>query len=191
MLNLFDKGRSHRSVRLNSQYFGLFFNLRDKSQIDVIAWQMYPNKVKFLRESFEDATKQPYTYLLTTTQKKLIAKHRHLFQQVTTRQVSIKTKRKLLTQWGNGFSPIPISFTLFSRHFTVCSLASNIAAFLKLDISKRRIAQPTIVETDSTVKSGIAYCCFQSVKIIEIWGNCEFWNLEFYWDKWSPFWKWL
>ncbi len=62
--NLFDKGRSHRTVSLNAQYFVLFKNPRDKSQIDVIARQMYPNKVKFLRESFEDATKQPYSYLL-------------------------------------------------------------------------------------------------------------------------------
>ena len=62
--NLFDKGRSHRTVSLNAQYFVLFKNPRDKSQIDTIARQMYPGKVKFLRDAFQDATKEPFTYLL-------------------------------------------------------------------------------------------------------------------------------
>ena len=62
--NLFDKGRSHRTVSLNAQYFVLFKNPRDKSQIDTIARQMYPGKVKFLRDAFQDATKLPFTYLI-------------------------------------------------------------------------------------------------------------------------------
>jgi hypothetical protein len=62
--NLFDKGRSHRTVSLNAQYFVLFKNPRDKSQIDTIARQMYPGKVKFLRDAFQDATKQPFSYLI-------------------------------------------------------------------------------------------------------------------------------
>ena len=62
--NLFDKGTSHRTVSLNAQYFVLFKNPRDKSQIDSIAKQMYPGKVKFLRDAFQDATKEPFTYLL-------------------------------------------------------------------------------------------------------------------------------
>ena len=62
--NLFDRGRSHRTVSLNAQYFVLFKNPRDKSQIDSIARQMYPGKTKFLREAFQDATKQPFTYLV-------------------------------------------------------------------------------------------------------------------------------
>ena len=62
--NLFDKGRSHRTVSLNAQYFVLFKNPRDKSQIDVIARQMYPGKGKFLRDAFVDATKNPFSYLL-------------------------------------------------------------------------------------------------------------------------------
>lgn len=62
--NLFDKGKSHRTVSLNAQYFVLYKNPRDKSQIDSIAKQMYPGKVKFLRDAFQDATKEPFTYLL-------------------------------------------------------------------------------------------------------------------------------
>ena len=62
--NLFDHGRSHRTVSLNSQYIVLFKNPRDKSQIDILARQMYPHKMKFLREAFQDATKQPFSYLV-------------------------------------------------------------------------------------------------------------------------------
>ena len=62
--NLFDKGRSHRTVSLNAQYFVLFKNPRDKGQIASITRQMYPNKVKFLIDSFQDATKEPFSYLL-------------------------------------------------------------------------------------------------------------------------------
>ena len=61
--NLFDKGKSQRTVSLNSQYFVLFKNPRDKSQIDVLARQMFPKNTKFLVGSFLDATTKPYGYL--------------------------------------------------------------------------------------------------------------------------------
>ena len=61
--NLFDKGKSHRSVSLNAQYLVLFKNPRDCAQVQCLARQMYPNKTKFLVDSFTDATKEPYGYL--------------------------------------------------------------------------------------------------------------------------------
>jgi len=62
--NLFDKGKSHRTVSLNAQYIVLFKNPRDKSQIDTLGRQMFPNQSKFLIDAFDDATKEPYGYLL-------------------------------------------------------------------------------------------------------------------------------
>lgn len=61
--NLFDKGRSHRTVSLNAQYIVLFKNPRDKSQLQVLARQMFPTRTRFLTAAFEDATTEPYGYL--------------------------------------------------------------------------------------------------------------------------------
>ena len=62
--NLFDKGRVHRTISLNSHYVILFKNARDKGQIRTLAQQVFPNKVKFIVEAFEEATKEPYGYLM-------------------------------------------------------------------------------------------------------------------------------
>ena len=62
--NLFDKGSQHRKVSLNTQYFVIFKNPRDSGQIRSIASQMYGKNSKFLVDSFENATKEPYGYLL-------------------------------------------------------------------------------------------------------------------------------
>lgn len=62
--NLFSKEKSHRTVSLNTQYIVLFKNPRDKSQITTISRQMFPNRTRFLTESFEDATRQAYGYLV-------------------------------------------------------------------------------------------------------------------------------
>ena len=62
--NLFDKGKDHRGVSLNSQYISVFRNPRDKLQIDILARQMYPTSRVFLVDAFHDATKEPFGYLL-------------------------------------------------------------------------------------------------------------------------------
>lgn len=62
--NLFDKGRAHRTVSLNAQYIILFKNPRDKSQLQMLARQMFPTRSRFLASAFEDATRDPYGYLL-------------------------------------------------------------------------------------------------------------------------------
>jgi hypothetical protein len=41
----------------------LFKSPRDSSQITHLAKQMYPSNVKFMQESFNDATAKPYGYL--------------------------------------------------------------------------------------------------------------------------------
>ena len=62
--NLFDKGRSQRTVSLNTQYMILFKNPRDQGQIDALGRQMYPNTKRFLSSVFADATSKPYGYLV-------------------------------------------------------------------------------------------------------------------------------
>jgi hypothetical protein len=62
--NMFAQGRAMRSVALNAQYYVLFRNPRDRTQISYLARQMFPNRRQFLVEAFEDATRRPYGYLL-------------------------------------------------------------------------------------------------------------------------------
>ena len=62
--NLFPPGKQSRTISLNSHYMFVFKNPRDALGISTLARQMYPNNTKFLLESFQDATKKPYSYLL-------------------------------------------------------------------------------------------------------------------------------
>ena len=62
--NLFYGSKQNRTISLNAQYFVLYKNARDANQVAYLARQMYPNKSKFMLEAFQDATKQPFTYLL-------------------------------------------------------------------------------------------------------------------------------
>lgn len=62
--NLFHQGREMRNVGLNTDYYCLFKSPRDSSQITHLAKQTHPRHVKFLQESYADATAIPHSYLL-------------------------------------------------------------------------------------------------------------------------------
>lgn len=62
--NIFSKGKFTRTLNLNSHYLILFNNPRDKLQINTLARQMFPGKVNFFMEAFEDAASKPHGYLL-------------------------------------------------------------------------------------------------------------------------------
>ena len=51
-------------MSLNAHYLVIFKNPRDANQLATLARQMYPGSSKFLIESFGDATRKPYGYLL-------------------------------------------------------------------------------------------------------------------------------
>jgi hypothetical protein len=61
--NLFSKGKYSRTISLNCNYLIVFNNPRDRSQIQFLARQMYPNNPQFLNECYIDATKNKYGYL--------------------------------------------------------------------------------------------------------------------------------
>lgn len=61
--NIFHQAKCMRNVSLNCHYLILMKNPRDRSQIYCLARQLYPSNPKFLLEAFEDATKEPYSYL--------------------------------------------------------------------------------------------------------------------------------
>ena len=62
--NIFHRGKELRDVSLNCHYLVLFKSPRDSSQINHLAKQMFPGHVKYMQESFQDATSRPYGYLL-------------------------------------------------------------------------------------------------------------------------------
>lgn len=62
--NLFHQGKHSRTISLNSNYFVLFKSPRDKMQISVLASQMFPTQRSYFLQSFNDATKDPYSYLI-------------------------------------------------------------------------------------------------------------------------------
>ena len=61
--NLFFNSPIMRTISLNSHYIILMKNPRDKSQIRVLAHQMYPGNNKFFIDSYNDATQEPYSYI--------------------------------------------------------------------------------------------------------------------------------
>lgn len=62
--NMFDQGKSSRTVSLNSHYTVVFRNLRDQSQFRTMARQLLPMNAQWLIDSFTDATVKPYGYLV-------------------------------------------------------------------------------------------------------------------------------
>ena len=62
--NVFDKGKVHRTISLNSQYIILFKNPRDQGHVRSLAQQVYPNQVKYFISAFQDATEQNHGYLV-------------------------------------------------------------------------------------------------------------------------------
>ena len=80
--NLYQSGKNARTIALNTWYLVLFKNLRDASQITHLAKQMYPGQGSILKESYEDATKVPYGYLVIDSSPQANIKYRlrtHIF----------------------------------------------------------------------------------------------------------------
>lgn len=75
--NLFSQGKFFRTISLNSNYMVLFKNPRDKSQINVLARQIFPNNVGFFLESFSDAVEnQSHSYLFLDLKQQTLEKNR-------------------------------------------------------------------------------------------------------------------
>ena len=73
--NLYNKGKENRTISLKTHYLVLFKNPRDAAQISHLGRQIFPDKTKYFRDAFVDATSRPYGYLLidlrTTTPDEL------------------------------------------------------------------------------------------------------------------------
>ncbi|MEL7181508.1 MAG: hypothetical protein AAFN63_16915 [Pseudomonadota bacterium] len=63
MQNLFPPGKESRTRSLNTHYYCLYKNPRDKSQVEFLARQILPRNPKALINVFEAATEKPHSYL--------------------------------------------------------------------------------------------------------------------------------
>ena len=62
--NLYNKGKENRTISLNMHYLVLFKNPRHSAKVVHLGRQIYPNRSKYLKESFMVATSRPHGYLL-------------------------------------------------------------------------------------------------------------------------------
>jgi hypothetical protein len=62
--NIFSKNKVFRDISLNGTYVILFKNPRDSSQVVNFAKQFAPGCIKYVIDSYKDATKVAYSYLL-------------------------------------------------------------------------------------------------------------------------------
>lgn len=61
--NLFPGGKEARTRSLNTHYYVIFKNPRDKLQFEILARQISPTHSKSLIAAYEDATRNPHGYL--------------------------------------------------------------------------------------------------------------------------------
>lgn len=92
--NIFSKGKFSRDITLNSSYMIIFRNPRDQQQLQILSRQIYPNNSRFLIDSFEDATKLPYGYLLLDLKQSTENRNRIQTGILPTQQRIIFTERK-------------------------------------------------------------------------------------------------
>jgi len=62
--NMYGQGKSARTIALNCWYMVLFKNIRGTSQIQTLGRQLFPGKAHTLTDAFDDATKEPFGYLI-------------------------------------------------------------------------------------------------------------------------------
>ena len=62
--NVYNQGKSQRTISLNSHYSVVFRNGLDASQFRTMAYQICPNDGKWLVDSFTEATSKPYGYMV-------------------------------------------------------------------------------------------------------------------------------
>ncbi len=62
--NYYNKNIHQRTININTVYNIFMKNPRNKLSILQLAKEIFPGKLKYVVESFEDATKEPYSYLI-------------------------------------------------------------------------------------------------------------------------------
>lgn len=74
--NIFPSGREARTRSVNTHYYVIFKNPRDKLQFQAFARQIYPNRMKAIMEVFENATSNAHGYLFLDFTQECPEEHR-------------------------------------------------------------------------------------------------------------------
>ena len=75
--SLFPGGREARTRSLNTHYYVIFKNPRDKLQFETLSRQIAPHQSKALREIYLDATSEPHGYLFIDFTQECSDAHRY------------------------------------------------------------------------------------------------------------------
>lgn len=62
--NLYMPGNFARTISLNCHYVILFRNVRDSRQVLTFGSQVFPSKLKYLKDAYDKATSVPFGYLV-------------------------------------------------------------------------------------------------------------------------------
>ena len=62
--SLFLSNKAYRTISLNTHYIILMKNTRDSSSVTQLAKQTHPFRTRFITDSYIEATKHPYSYLM-------------------------------------------------------------------------------------------------------------------------------
>ena len=76
MQNLFPSGKEARTRSLNTHYYIIFKNPRDKSQFEFLSRQILPHNSKTLVDIFQKATTKPYNYLFLDLTQECLEEYR-------------------------------------------------------------------------------------------------------------------
>ena len=91
--NVYDKGKSSRTVSLNAHYQVVFRNRRDASQFRVLASKMAPIRSGWLLDAFEDATSKPFGYLVIDNHPRTVDEHSFRSRIMPGEQTSFYSER--------------------------------------------------------------------------------------------------
>jgi hypothetical protein len=101
--NLFNRNKFMRTISLNTHYFILMRGLRNESQVELLARQIFRNKSKQVLDIFRKVTEKPYSYLLLDLHPK------------SKREIAIRTRifpEELETSLAQKHSFSPIYFNI-------------------------------------------------------------------------------
>ena len=101
--NIFHWGKELRDMSLNCHYLILFKSPWDSSQVNHLAKQMFPGHVKYMQESFTDATSRPYRYLLCDLKPETPTDVR-LRTNISPRETQYAYIRKVSNEWITSIS---------------------------------------------------------------------------------------
>lgn len=95
--NIFEKGKYFRTISLNTKYFILFRNSRDKQQIQTFGRQVFPNNAKYFLDAYTKATSFHYGYLLVDLSNKVELKNCRLvdIKDKEVEQVNARLRTKI------------------------------------------------------------------------------------------------